>query len=204
MKTSLACTLLPVVIATFACTAKDRALNYRQDPNANELRGFSSALSSVKEPEFCSPLPSDIERYRFLWVRTFHPTVMIEVTIRESNEMYASYKATNGKGGYGHGELEEKTTRDLMVELADGDQDLIEGIIEVFREETEAEFWNLPYELDDGSIVLDGATWTIEGRRDGQCHVVTRLSPEVGNEFRRLAEKLMKLSGKRFYYDEVY
>ena len=129
---------------------------------------------------------------------------MIEVTIRESNEMYASYKATNGKGGYGHGELEEKTTRDLMVELADGDQDLIEGIIEVFREETEAEFWNLPYELDDGSIVLDGATWTIEGRRDGQCHVVTRLSPEVGNEFRRLAEKLMKLSGKRFYYDEVY
>ena len=65
-------------------------------------------------------------------------------------------------------------------------------------------FWNLPFRVKRGVIWVDGATWTIEGRRGDECHVVTRWSPEPGEEFRMFAEFLMQLSGKRFYYDEVY
>lgn len=100
--------------------------------------------------------------------------------------------------------MAEEKTRDLAAELAEGDPELLEGILEAFRDSYAAGFWQLPFAVDDGSIVLDGATWTIEGRRDGRCHVVTRQSPEPRDELRAFAETLIDLSGKRFYYDEVY
>jgi hypothetical protein len=90
----------------------------------------------------------------------------------------------------------------LLEELQDPDHAL--EVLEQVREQAQEYFWDLPCRVDDGTVGLDGATWAIEGTRNGKCHVVKRWSPAIGTDFRIFADTLMDLSGVRFYYDEVY
>ena len=82
--------------------------------------------------------------------------------------------------------------------------ELHQDIIENISKEAQELFWEQPFKIDAGIIGLDGATWTIEGIKNGKCHVVTRWSPEKGTPIREFADTLIHLSGKRFYHDEVY
>jgi hypothetical protein len=60
-----------------------------------------------------------------------------------------------------------------------------------------ADFWNLPGDPEEGERGLDGADWTLEGRRGGVYHAVIRWEPKPG-PFRTACEDLMKASGVAF------
>lgn len=179
------------------------------EASADDLASFDEVLAVMEEPSFCSPLGlSGGESYRFLWLRSFHHPILIEFRILEGERALAIYKETDGGGSEKPTRLISRRNLDLKAFLAKTDKDVdeegVRRVIATISKEAEDYFWSLPFEVDRRVIGLDGATWTVEGRRDGKCHVVTRWSPDKQSKLRWFAETLINLSGKRFYYDEFY
>lgn len=85
-----------------------------------------------------------------------------------------------------------------------GSPDLAVAFLDQLRNEAMEHFWKVPYQVDDGSVNLDGATWIVEGRKEGQCHVVTRWSPEPNDPFRRFAWAILGLTRRSFVFEDVY
>lgn len=206
-KATLDITLLPGVKNRF----RAKYLEHRSE----DLSRFNSALQSFGEPDFCSAsiLEQNQESYRFLWLRTFHHPVLIQLIKRGPQDAAVNYKELDGRGGYEYGSIVEQKTVDVYTRLEKGGQpkELIQATIDLFFESAKAQVWEQPFALGetidtDGSIliVLDGARWTIEAVKNGKCHVVTRHDPDTGDPVRHFAETLIDLSGKRFYYDEFY
>jgi hypothetical protein len=196
---------LDVILST---AANDRVLVKYNEPRQKDLDSFTPALMAFAEPRLCSEtlLKENYESYRFLWLRSFHHPVFIQLINRKPGYANLIYKELNGKGGYEYGSLIEHKTLDPFKNLGKGE--LPKGMVqEAFNnviQRANTGVWGQPYEVDDGTIGLDGATWTIEAIKDGKCHVVTRWSPEQRDVFRWFADDLINLSGKRFYYDEFY
>jgi len=190
----------------------EAALVYYESPTAKDLQAYSDLLPKLGEEVLCSPkmLSAATESYRFLWLRTFHHPVVVHLRLPAEGDASLAYKEADGAGGYKIGGLvhNEKisVTAKLRKDFGDsGDSKDVAAYLELFREVAAKNFWALPYYIDEpGMTGLDGATWTIEGIKNGKCHVVTRWSPKRQDPLRGFAEMLIELSGKRFYYDEVY
>lgn len=200
---------------TLAPGIEDRFMVKYVEPRATDLASFSPALKSFDETPFCSEmkLKQGFESYRFLWMRSFHHPILIQLMNRGPGDATVTYKELDGKGGYGHGRLIENKSINVYKWLGKGKlaDTMIRGAVDVIFRDANASVWEQPYELGqtigiDGTtlIGLDGATWTIEAVRNGNCHVVTRWSPERGDPLRVFAETLIDITGKRFYYDEFY
>lgn len=178
------------------------------EPTPDDLAGYADALARMGEPAFCSTTSSGDgrETYRFLWLRTFHRPVLVRVTFEDDGAVSVVYKETNGLGGYDLGTLDVNERSDLKQRLLDEMEhaSIVQAFLDHVRQRAESGFWALPFRVDDGSIGLDGATWTVEGTKHGRCHLVERWSPDAGTEFRLFAHTLLGFSGKRFYYDEFY
>ncbi len=206
-KASLDITLLRSIKTSFRAKYLER--------RNEDLDRFNSALQSFGEPDFCSAslLEQNQESYRFLWLRTFHHPVLIQLINRGPGDAAVIYKELDVKDHYEYGSIVEQKTVDVYTRLGKGEQPeevVRRGVENIFKRGKE-QVWEQPFALGeavepDGSfwIVLDGAHWTIEAVKDGKCHVVTRHSPDPGDPVRRFAEALIRLSGKRFYYDEFY
>jgi hypothetical protein len=172
------------------------------------LSYYAAALKSMDEPGICAAQArfEGLESYRFLWMRSFHRPILIEVTFSSNSDVRAVYKELDGAGGYELGQLAKVLTIDvdelLLQEVEDAE--LVEAIVESIRETSQIQFWDLSSRVDNGSIRLDGANWLVEGVRGGKCHLVERWSPSPGEELRTFAEQLIRLSGQQFLYDEVY
>lgn len=164
-------------------------------------------LEAMRQPCLFAPPPSENqsgESYRFLWLRSFHHPILFDVTLGTDGSATVRFVETDGAGGSEPGKIvaDEQITPATVLKEREG----IEGIgtIVQYIRSTQAEegFWRLPPEIDDGSAMVDGSTWIIEGRRQGECKVVLRDNP--AGPFRTFAEQLIRLSGKRFYHDEYY
>jgi hypothetical protein len=116
------------------------------------------------------------------------------------------YKELNGAAGYEYGSLiEHKTLNPFeILKKAGVPNEVVQSAFDQIIDKAMTGVWEQPFSIEDGSIRLDGATWTIEAIKEGKCHVVTRWSPERGSTFRLFAEDIIRLSGRRFYYDEFY
>jgi hypothetical protein len=116
------------------------------------------------------------------------------------------YKETDGAGGYEPGAIVVNEAIDATEGLKKlgVPAEFAERVASYIREGADGAFWPLVYQVDDRQTHLDGAQWVIEGTRGDMCHVVTRQSPDRNEPFREFAEYLMRASGKRYYYDEVY
>ncbi|NLT68161.1 MAG: carboxypeptidase regulatory-like domain-containing protein [Acidobacteria bacterium] len=185
------------------------------EPRQKDIDSFDPELESFNEPSFCSKilLERKTESYRFLWMRTFHHPVLIQLIKIGPGKVSLIYKELNGMGGYAHGRLIEQKTVDVYKELGGGEQpkDMVQSAVNFLFQDAIPKIWEQPYEFGqtmgiDGSILigLDGATWTVEAIKDGRCHLATRWSPESNDPVRQFAETLINLSGKRFYHDEFY
>ena len=200
---------------TLSPTVEDRFMVKYIEPREKDLDSFSPALKSFDEPPFCSEvmLKQDYESYRFLWMRSFHHPVLIQLINRGPDNMAISYRELDGKGGYSHGRLIENKSYDVYKKLGKGKlpEEMVQGAVDVLFRDGRTDVWEQPYELGqtigiDGTelIGMDGSTWTIEAVKNGKCHVVTRWSPKRDDPVRCFAETLISLSDKRFYYDEFY
>lgn len=195
---------LDVILST---TANDRVLVKYNEPRQKDLDSYSPALKAFAEPGLCSEalLNEKYESYRFLWLRTFHHPVFIQLINRAPGNATLIYKELDGSA-YGYGSLVEHKTLDPFKALGKGEllENMVQEAFDLVIQRAKAGVWDQPYEVDDGTIELDGATWTIEAIKGGKCHVVKRWSPEQRDVFRWFADDLINLSGKRFYYDEFY
>ena len=192
--------------------ATETPLVYYESPTPDDL-GSSPFLQKIGEEGLCSPkmLSAASESYRFLWARTFDHPVLVYLRFPAVGEASLSYKEADGAAGYEIGPLIYNEKIPLKFPLKGKlrenfrDAESLTDYLALLREQAAEQFWALPFRIDDpGMIGLDGATWTIEGIKNGKCHVVTRWGPDRKDPFRRFAEALLNLSGRRFYYDEVY
>jgi hypothetical protein len=200
---------------TLSANSKENFLAKVLKPSQKDLDSFHNGLKYFDEPDFCSEsiLQQGYESYRFLWQRTFHHPVLIQLTRKGPDNATLVYKELDGASGYEYGSLLEKKSVDVYKFLGRGDQpeDLVKSTVTLLFERAKKQAWDQPFAIvetfgQDGeiSINLDGSYWTIEAAKDGKCHLVTRRSPEHGDPARLFGETLINISGKRFYYDEFY
>ena len=139
-------------------------------------------LWRMGEPSFLNlRLDPAYHGYRFLWLRSFHPSIAVRIDIEPSGRGVLTAKRLSGKGGYHPGHLIEKRTKDLSARTVMAFLDRL----------TRADFWHsLP--LDRSG--LDGAYWILEGVKDGSYHIEERWSP-VRGAFRNACLFLLERSG---------
>ena len=172
------------------------------------LERANKFLAAMNEPPLCGAAQSktaDHDTYRLLWLRTFDRPILFKISFLSDQEASVTYKETDGQGGYEIGKLAANEAIDGAKVLAKKHgASAVPMILKFIREdEATSGFWQLPAEIDDGSITTDGSEWIIEGKQGEKCKVVARSNPEWG-DFKKFAEQLIRISGKRFYHDEYY
>jgi len=72
--------------------------------------------------------------------------------------------------------------------------------LDLFETLADIGFWTLPSEVErpPNEVVLDGTEWSIEGVKDGKCHVVTRYSSPRTELFQ--TQFLAKVAKLKPYY----
>ena len=167
-----------------------KAADFRIHQTVQEARLYSKQLAELGQPVFCQdPTPELTEWYRFLWVPTFDHPVFLRVDIASDGEGTLLTVVWSGQGGYDWGKS-AKHVRKLTHEEQ----------LELFATLADIGFWTLPSQVDGSPnvVILDGTDWTIEGIKDGKCHVVTRYSSPLTRLFQ--AEFLASIAKVKPYY----
>jgi hypothetical protein len=161
------------------------------------VKSYSRVLAAMHEPSLPSMVSSEVETYRFTWLRAFHPPVVVRVW-KSGSERCLSIKKLDGTGEYGDGEtvypkgFQFNATRPLR-----------EVEWDTFKEQLNlGHFWSMPT-VDDGPMAFDGAFWVMEGVKDDKYHVVDRQSPDSG-PYREMCHSLLRLSGLHIEHGELY
>jgi len=142
---------------------------------------WNSVLDRFQEMPF-DELPSCVdEGYRLIWIPTFHAPLSARIW-RSREKQFLATKQLDGRGGYGMGQLASQNIPSLS-------DDEWNEFMHLLRQ---SGYWDLPSN-DDSLPPFDGATWIIEGIRNGKHHQVNRRSPS--SEFREACVYLVKLSG---------
>jgi len=141
---------------------------------------YTKHLAAMSEQALMSSNAED-ESYRFLWMRTFHHPVVIRIE-RLGDKRMLIVKELDGAGGYNPGKLIVNRIRPLTKSEWD----------EFARRVAQACFWRMP--IEDSILGNDGASWILEGYRQGCYHLVNRWSPADG-DYRECCLYLLKISG---------
>ncbi|MEE8522435.1 MAG: ankyrin repeat domain-containing protein [Thermoanaerobaculia bacterium] len=168
--------------------------------SADALSWSYLVLQRMGEPGLCErfavPAPGTPDRgtpdrgesFRFLWIRTFDEPLMVRVDGRANGSAVLTAAILDGQGGYEFGLPGHRVTRVVKPRRWRAFRELVEA----------AAFWQLPAVARPfDAVVLDGASWALEGRRNGGCHVVWRYSPAPDGpwaDFRRLCRMLLDLA----------
>ena len=112
-------------------------------------------------------IPIDIEAYRFVWLRTFDPPIVVNLIVSQKGKAQIQCKVFNGQSGFKIGELQAHTERNITYEEAS-------PLLAELREH----LWSAPEW--NGEPGIDGATWFVDGIKDGRYHFVHRNSPDSG------------------------
>jgi hypothetical protein len=140
---------------------------------------YLAELCAMGEPSLSVAGP---ETYRFVWTRHQRNPVAVRVSRAPTGIAVVSIEldAHDAKSQRRHEfMLAGDAWTDLLARL-----DI-------------AGFWSLPGDPEEDERGLDGADWTIEGRRGGVYHSVIRWEPKPG-PFRDACAELIKLSGLSF------
>ena len=190
------------------------------------VRRVDEVLDQVGEPALCSSsgIQPGAESYRVVWLRSFDNLVVARWDIGADNSLVGHYKEATQPSAAPPAIVEEHSLNllerwvsehaETLQSGADGPKSesdieeyrtLMRGLVAQQRRDAEEAVWSEPYRVDTGRFGVDGATWIVEARREGRCHVVERWSPASNSMFRSFAWGIIKsTAGKRFYYDEVY
>ena len=147
-----------------ACAPGDTALF----PTAalQEREGwYGKHLRAAGEGRLCARANVD-EAYRFTWLRTFAPPVVVRVErLRDGYTLTA--KQLDGAGGYEPGRLVVNRT----VPLGPAEWRRMHVLLD------SAGLWSPAPPREDASPGLDGARWILEGVRGSEYRAVDRWSP---------------------------
>jgi hypothetical protein len=190
--------LVLVLLVVFLASAQELyfpkgSLSAHPRSDSFKAEWYSTYLKALNEPSLLQlARKSDSESYRFVWLRTFHHSVVVRLDVRKDEIGELTVKVSDGAGGYKPGQIIENLSRPLT------------------REETKMflakiqklNFWTLPTQQEIPGN--DGAQWIIEGVKDGRYHVVDWWTPREG-PVRELGVTLaLGLAGLKVPKDEVY
>jgi hypothetical protein len=148
---------------------------------------YSRSLQEMVEPSFQSIIAANVESYRFLWLRSFHPGVAVRVW-KCSRGYCITSKQLDGVDKYIDGKfvpsakMAINNSRSLTVDEWNGCLAILDR----------SHFWSSPT-VDGRPMANDGADWLLEGAKESQYHVVARQSPTNG-EYYGACVFLLKLS----------
>lgn len=136
-------------------------------------------LRAMQEPSLLNL--QGIDAYRFTWLRTFHQPVCIRIQRHTDGIPTLTAKITTGNSTARPGILRYDISQ--WVKLGElyyhSEHQLQDAEFETLADAFKAmDFWNLP--TMEHRLVLDGATWLLEGITQGNYHLATRWSPEMG------------------------
>ena len=139
---------------------------------------FSLPLRAMKARSFSCGDNTLQEAYRFLWMPSYDPAVVI--SIRRAGEQWSIDAAQfeNPRTGGQWWRVSRRAEHELANNVA----------ATVLRSLAEAGFWTMPAWRDP--VAQDGATWVIEGRLANGYRVVSRFTAE---------EKAFKDVGRAFF-----
>lgn len=145
---------------------------------------YGTHLQAAGETNLCGHATDFTQVYRFTWLRSFHPPVVVRIGRRESTFQLVA-KKLDGRGGYKPGQL----VVDRSIQIDAGEwyhfQDLLR----------EAAFWTSVADRETDVVVgFDGARWILEGVRDGRYWALDRWSPSE-TPYRRVGVYLLRLAG---------
>lgn len=149
---------------------------------------YSGNLAALGEPSLSAAGDAELEAYRFVWIRSFHPPVSVRIW-RKGGHAQMTVKQLSDRGIPGAkgirflGTLTVNVTRPVSADQWDGFQRLL----------NESGFWSMPSE-DKNPKFLDGAGWLLEGVRADRYHAVSRQSPKEG-AYRETCVYLLRISG---------
>ncbi|MBO2008093.1 hypothetical protein [Hymenobacter negativus] len=151
--------------------------------NSFKLDWYSGMLRALKEPVLFTEA-GEGEVYRFTCLRTFHAPFAIRVIHKTGDITMLVLKISDGAGGY----TSKNLVRNETKALSEADWARLTAAL------NSTAFWNMPTEKPD--FGCDGSEWIVEGRKNGEYHVVARWSPRKG-DFYGLGKKMIELSGAR-------
>ncbi len=153
------------------------------EPEASPLfgaLGLGPWITQFGEGPLCENA-AGAERYRLVWLRSFHEPVIVTFESR-GGEYTAVGKVANGKGGYEPGIVYQRRHVSLTREQFE----------EVRGWLSQVHFWSRAPEVP--RTIMDGASWIMEGVKDGRYHWIDRQS--CGDvELQRIAMLMIKATG---------
>lgn len=132
-------------------------------------RWYSEHLSALREPSLFQEKDSNVQIYRFLWLRTFHHPVAVRVIILSDGSATVMTKMADGTGGYKPGKLILDKTEALVPEKA---QILSEKVRRLL-------YAPVPLRVQENNG-RDGAQWILEGMDHGRYRLIERWRPQDG------------------------
>lgn len=134
-------------------------------------------------------LPRNInESYRLLWVPTFDEPTIIHIWRSDESYFITTKRLNRSRKNLEIGNLKFGETRSLTAKEW-------QSFINLLQQEC---FFSIPSNIKE-ELVHDGASWTLEGIKEGQYHLVYRTLPST-----RLAEifrKMFKLTNIEMEYE---
>ncbi|WP_440903724.1 hypothetical protein ACMZOO_12795 [Catenovulum sp. SX2] len=153
---------------------------------------YQKQMDAANIYPLCKTDSSEIEQYRFTWLRTFHNPIFITLS-KQGDNISLSGIRLDGKGGYEPGNAVETKSINLSpIEFAE-----FKSLL------NQLDFWNLLNEKelqdkmakDNGEILIsfDGARWILEGADLNRSHSVDRQS-YLNNSYKKVALFLLHKS----------
>ena len=146
---------------------------------------YGKQLRAAGEGPLCAFSDQAAETYRFSWIPSFSPTVVVRVSMTDT-AVFVTAKRLNGAGGYEPGSLVVNRTVRVPPDAALRLRALIDS----------TGLWQATPPTDE-RVGLDGAQWIIEGVRGGRYHAIDWWSPQEsgsGRHMRRLGVYLFSLA----------
>lgn len=142
------------------------------DGDAFSRQWYSSALTRMGEPSLSCGDALAEETYRFLWLRSFHQPVAVRIW--RNGDTYELRAVTlDGAGGYKSGPIDRLIRKRLTKAGWDRATSALNAI----------QYWSMTGKATEteaeAEVVVDGAQWIIEGRKD-RYHAVDRWGGDEG------------------------
>jgi len=149
---------------------------FMADWYSHELRVLDEPPLS-RESSGASPGSSSggvVGSYRFLWLRTFDPPIVVRMDVKADGTGTVTTKVADGQAGFPETSkrVVEKRSRALTREQAGA------FLVQINR----TNFWGIATNIDPGDamdVQTDGSEWVLEGVTGDKYHVVARWSPDV-------------------------
>ena len=147
-----------------------------------DVKWFHPWLSEfMNEKEIYSDT-TQIEVYRFTWLRTFDNPIVVRIE-KVNDTFMVFWKLCNGKSGYFWGQL--------IVDK----QKVIDSITwKKFIENLNSiDFWNIKTKESE-TIGFDGSNWILEGKKNSKYHYINRWCGGIDRNYKECCMFLISLT----------